>query len=489
MDHDDNDDDNEERRQAELEFVTAAYRPDEAWCEPSAVPSRSPIIHRRIVLRDDAHGTSVPLRLSLTLVPGYPSQEELPVLLQVDSGPASSSCSSSSLLKLVYDESVLTSLRDHCRSVASSVPGQEAVFLVLTAAEEWVQETWPSILLASVSQSQATTPTTSTEDPLDTPNKTRIWGRRLIYSHHIIAPSKRNDLQSLARQYQLSGYVKIGWPGIIVMEGWEDACQDFYDEIRQWSWQYLVVRGEMQQAVLKDDNDDETTYRRFPHGLQEVDDMSIVANACREADLEALFKTSMKIYDNSTSSSESNDTMSSNKVATTTRYQGVLLYVDHMNDGKGYRKWLRQTAAALHLVVVMRHVGRTVRGPFVVALVAPAAATTRSTTSLMLKRWRSSRVDVNAQGKPCVERQMHVMVEGDVLEGDNDKTNKNSANHPPEWTDPETWFQQQQTTPEGEAHVYGDSREQVVSLMRFLGSKVWAEAVESVFPDRGAGGG
>ncbi len=34
--------------------------------------------------------------------------------------------------------------------------------------------------------------------------------------------------------------------------------------------------------------------------------------------------------------------------------------------------------------------------------------------SAFLKRWRTSRVDVDAQGKPCLERQMSVPVEGAV---------------------------------------------------------------------------
>jgi hypothetical protein len=48
------------------------------------------------------------------------------------------------------------------------------------------------------------------------------------------------------------GYVKIGWPGLILIERLDDACNHFYDDIRKWAWEYLVVRGEMQETCHQD---------------------------------------------------------------------------------------------------------------------------------------------------------------------------------------------------------------------------------------------
>jgi hypothetical protein len=74
--------------------------------------------------------------------------------------------------------------------------------------------------------------------------------------------------------------------------------------------------------------------------------MSIVADACRQANLESLFKTSMKIYDNNIDESTNNDEMPNSTFNIIINNQTlILMYVDHMNNGKGYRKWSRKNAS------------------------------------------------------------------------------------------------------------------------------------------------
>eukprot|EP00954_Amorphochlora_amoebiformis_P003553 275115-Amorphochlora_amoeboformis.AAC.2 len=50
-------------------------------------------------------------------------------------------------------------------------------------------------------------------------NERVILGRRVIYSHHIIAQSKRTTVKNLAEENELGGLSKIGWPGAIIVEG------------------------------------------------------------------------------------------------------------------------------------------------------------------------------------------------------------------------------------------------------------------------------
>ena len=238
-------------------------------------------------------------------------------------------------------------------------------------------------------------------------NDAVILGRRLIYSHHIIAKRKRVDLQQLARDYHLTGYVKIGWPGLIVVEGREEDCQQFYDAIRGWSWQYLVVRGEMQESVSALDQ-----ARRFV-GFQEVPDMSIVANRCREVGLEALFRTSMKVYDNNNDNSSSSGKHKGLEDDDDDKPYGALVHVDHMNNGESHRKWLGKTCQELGVYWFVQQCypneDYSKRPTILVGLLGGD-----DHVGAVLQQWRTRKVDVDSRGRPCLERKMTVLVEGPV---------------------------------------------------------------------------
>jgi hypothetical protein len=134
--------------------------------------------------------------------------------------------------------------------------------------------------------------------PEKSANTRFILDRKLIYSHHIIARSKRKSLKDLALIYKIGGYVKIGWPGIIIIEGLHSNCASFVQEIKKMKWQYLNVRGEQQvdfesmKALKKG--------RAFPCEFVELEqeEMSTLASLCQSCGLANLFKTCMKIYEN-----------------------------------------------------------------------------------------------------------------------------------------------------------------------------------------------
>merc|ERR1712127_871325 len=56
-------------------------------------------------------------------------------------------------------------------------------------------------------------------------------GRRGMFSHHIIASSKRQAISQWAAQLRLGGLAKIGWPGIIIVEGDERDVQHYVDAL------------------------------------------------------------------------------------------------------------------------------------------------------------------------------------------------------------------------------------------------------------------
>ncbi|KAL7451635.1 hypothetical protein ACHAWC_003460, partial [Mediolabrus comicus] len=219
----------------------------------------------------------------------------------------------------------------------------------------------------------------------------------------------------LADQYNVGGYAKIGWPGVIVIEGDERDCISYVDSIRTMRWQHIVVRGEEQVPINSIDELEQA--RVLPKKMYEVGDkMSDIAELCKEAGLEELFLTSMKIY----SKKESVDTETLNDSNQSSIY-GALCHVDHMNDGKGYRKWLRKTSSASGCTLLMKTCNgdtkktSNTKKPFIIV----AILGDEHDVKRVLKRWRTSRVDVDGSGKPCLERMMTVLTEGELPQHQN----------------------------------------------------------------------
>ena len=353
-----------ERREAEFDFVSAAYDDTEAWVTDCAVVRR---------LRSD----NVSFLMELQWAKLYPAQGSLDASVRLENGRGFS--------KAAHD--AVPDLLRVCREAAEEAE-EEAIFAVFARAQEWLDDTWPALLSASAADAPPPEDTTTTKEPMSPCSLTR----NLIYSHHIISSVKRADIKRLASELHLTGYMKIGWPGILLLEGNDADCIEFYDAIRRWAWQYLVLRGEMKETAVSSPSSLESQ-RKF-HAFLEVESMSVVADHCRQVGLEALFRTSMKQYDDEAI------------VAGTESFFGALVHVDHMNNGKAYRKWLRRTCGSHSVRLLLKECGS--RPLFVVGLLAR----TEDAVAAVLKQWRTRKVDVCAAGTPCYERQMKVLVQG-----------------------------------------------------------------------------
>lgn len=68
------------------------------------------------------------------------------------------------------------------------------------------------------------------------------WARFWIYSHHIRSQVKRRKIEDSAVANDLKGFFCVGKPGVIVIEGLKEDCDDFWDEIRFLGWQRIVLR-------------------------------------------------------------------------------------------------------------------------------------------------------------------------------------------------------------------------------------------------------
>ena len=457
----------EERRNAEVEFVKCAYNPEEAKCNTDGTISLLLFLntHNAGSSNHDLDDYNIKVELLLSMPTLYPDSTSLQILrASIVSQSPSQSSSSGAVLKTAIN--ALPQLIQACREVADENLGQESILSVFQCADIWVQDVWPTIFKSSAQKGKDISPcsksiTSTLSSPTQQVYKIRL-GRRAIFSHHIINTNKRKFIIDLAKQYQLGGYMKIGWPGIILLEGEEHRCLDFWNEIRRSRWQYLTTRHE-ESFEVKDIN--ELNHKRkfgYPCEFHELgkNDMSILAQYCRTAGLEYLFLSAINMSSTSSSTLSSstcdtlnpetkkstysnnngkknvhheksdqvkdeNDHSLGNKVFSSEndkiensaieiddfkRY-GILVHVDHMNDEKRYQKWLYRTAKEMNCSVRLHKVldpkCKTKRQLIVVTITGDEISTKQ-----FMKKWRTSSVDINSKGKPCLERQMKIFCEG-----------------------------------------------------------------------------
>ncbi|CAL1694738.1 unnamed protein product [Somion occarium] len=64
----------------------------------------------------------------------------------------------------------------------------------------------------------------------------------LLTSHHLISPTKRRNLQNWSSQLSITGFAKVGYPGIIYCEGDKTQVEEFVANIKAMQWLALRVR-------------------------------------------------------------------------------------------------------------------------------------------------------------------------------------------------------------------------------------------------------
>lgn len=76
------------------------------------------------------------------------------------------------------------------------------------------------------------------------------YSRYWIWTHHL--RHKKANLIKTAKKLKLSGFCTQCKPGVILVEGPDQICQDFWNEIRLWSWQSIKLR-DVQENLLAED--------------------------------------------------------------------------------------------------------------------------------------------------------------------------------------------------------------------------------------------
>lgn len=208
------------------------------------------------------------IRLELVFNENYPTQEALQVQMVIPRG-----------LEYLNKEDISRKLQ----LKALELIGEMAAWSVIELAKELVEE--PCI---PIKKMVAVIPKLV--------QKQRILGRRAIYFHHIIANNKRKVVVEWANHFQLGGYSKIGWPGVVIVEGDEEDCRAYVANLQHLRWKQMVVRGEQTEIVSI--NSCLQEMRKLPMPFQELgqDGMSTLAQNCEAAGVQDLFLATMKIY-------------------------------------------------------------------------------------------------------------------------------------------------------------------------------------------------
>ncbi|KAG6919087.1 hypothetical protein DXG01_009340 [Tephrocybe rancida] len=77
----------------------------------------------------------------------------------------------------------------------------------------------------------------------------------LLTSHHLLSPSKRRSLQGWSASLSLSGFAKVGYPGVIYASGLQDDVEEFVTNVKAMQWLALKVRfiEQLPGSQMRDD--------------------------------------------------------------------------------------------------------------------------------------------------------------------------------------------------------------------------------------------
>ncbi|KAJ7599212.1 hypothetical protein C8J56DRAFT_1040107 [Mycena floridula] len=79
------------------------------------------------------------------------------------------------------------------------------------------------------------------QQPSDETISSGPW-HALLTSHHLKAPSKRRSLHQWSASLSLSGFAKVGHPGVMYATGTQSNIQEFVENVKALQWLALRVR-------------------------------------------------------------------------------------------------------------------------------------------------------------------------------------------------------------------------------------------------------
>ncbi|EGO05384.1 hypothetical protein SERLA73DRAFT_44012 [Serpula lacrymans var. lacrymans S7.3] len=103
-----------------------------------------------------------------------------------------------------------------------------------------------SILIPMVHDDMESTSKVSLDLPPTTSLPTPKPYHALLTSHHLISPNKRRSLQQWSSELSISGFAKVGYPGVIYAEGMQENVEEL---------QWLALKVRFIEALGKENRD------------------------------------------------------------------------------------------------------------------------------------------------------------------------------------------------------------------------------------------
>eukprot|EP00521_Asterionellopsis_glacialis_P010050 CAMPEP_0195289320 /NCGR_PEP_ID=MMETSP0707-20130614/5650_1 /TAXON_ID=33640 /ORGANISM="Asterionellopsis glacialis, Strain CCMP134" /LENGTH=339 /DNA_ID=CAMNT_0040349311 /DNA_START=124 /DNA_END=1139 /DNA_ORIENTATION=- len=159
--------------------------------------------------RGPQHTKQKMIRLRCKLAPGYP-----------ELCPATIVCVTIDGFYRSQQESIALQLQEK----AEALLGQEAMMELVQEVQE--------LVVSAVSLSSKEEPSTHQESSHHSSLSKRYKSRQWIWAHHITNTDRRKSIVNEAVELRLGGYLKSGYPGIVVVEGPSQDCSEFVSWIK-----------------------------------------------------------------------------------------------------------------------------------------------------------------------------------------------------------------------------------------------------------------
>ena len=260
------------------------------------VPPEGFQIEIQTTVEEDDDALIYPISIKIRLPIGYP--EHKPAILS--SLTIMTTQSNTALIKL--KRSIVDNIVSTVNTKSQDMMiGNESVMDIIEMTKELVLSAIIEERRLMVEQKQQQQE--EEQSPIDNRNG---FGRRWIWVHHITNVNRRKDIIQEAISLQLNGYLKYGYPGIVVIEGTITNCNTFVMWIkgnksrpggfgRNWGHH---VRGEINYYDSDDQDDKKDTKKKkqqqqqihcLPPQFSEMEDLAELANKCKDCGLQDEF--------------------------------------------------------------------------------------------------------------------------------------------------------------------------------------------------------
>jgi len=125
-----------------------------------------------------------------------------------------------------------------------SIPEEPCILFLL----DWIQTNASQYLFSSKNKNQEQVATVSDST---SSNCSGMFSRYWIYSHHIYSKIKRRDMLDMSKEFNVTGFVLPGKPGIICIEGDSKNTAEWWSIVKNWQWKRLSLK--IQEDIQTDD--------------------------------------------------------------------------------------------------------------------------------------------------------------------------------------------------------------------------------------------